>query len=73
MKNWNTPEVIDVDIKETANGFPWWHKEYVDLLGGTTLGQVNHAPASNGEQEGQIKGEDENTSSTGDKTTNGLS
>lgn len=27
MKKWNTPEVTELNISETANGIKWWYNE----------------------------------------------
>lgn len=77
MKNWNTPEIMSLSIEETTNGTPWFHEEYVDCVAGlinylfdtniTTLGEV----PTKGDQ-GDNKGENEETSGTGD-STNSLS
>ncbi|MBO4617565.1 MAG: hypothetical protein J5717_09435 [Lachnospiraceae bacterium] len=67
MKKWNNPTIETLELNKTENGFPWWHKEYVDFFGGTTLGCVcnhGHSNTTNGEEQG--KGDEEQTSSTSD-------
>ena len=75
MKNWNTPELIDVNINETANGWDLpWTEEKDEVLsavshffGGGDVYCPGAAQDNNGgNQTG--KGGDENTSGTNESS-----